>query len=137
MAALIKIVNKDINRDRLNEELDAAGLLVGITWTGFDRLNRRIMTPSTVHGFTAGELRFKYEPPISAGQEATLDGILAAHDSAQRSTLQIAGDQDEIDRQAFITTFNEWDTLNNTQKVNRIKHLFRVVARLVDSTTDL
>lgn len=138
MAALIRIVVKDFNQHRLREEMDAAGLLGGgLLWAGFEELDRRIFTPSAVHGNTPGELRFKYDPPLTAPQETALDGVLAAHDSTNLSRSQINQDQDEVDRQNFITTFQDWNTLTNAQQLNRCRQLFRVVARLVDSRTDI
>lgn len=140
MADLIKIVVKDFNQDLLGEEMAAVvpSLLGGgLLWRGFDRLNRNVYTPSTVHGGTAGELVFKYDPELTAPREAQLDVVLAAHDATQLSSGQQNKAQDEIDRQNFVQTFNDWDTLTDAQKLNRTKELFRVVARLVDSRTDI
>jgi len=138
MAVLIKNVVKDFNRELLHEEMDAASLIgASLLWAGFTRLNKRVYTPSAAHGFTAGDLHFTYEPPLTAPQEATLDGILAAHDHTGTSTFQAHKDTDEQDRQDFVQTFNDWPTLTVAQQLNRTRRLFRVVARLLDSTTDL
>jgi len=138
MARLIKNVVKNFNQERLHEEMLAQNLVGGgLLWAGFERLNRRVYSPSNVHGHTPGDLHFKYEPELTPGQEATLDGILAAHDATQRSTFQRHKDTDEQDRQDFIDTFNDWPTLTVAQQLNRTRRLFRVVARLIDATTDL
>jgi hypothetical protein len=138
VAALIKNVVKDFNKELLHEEMDAAGLLGGsLLWAGFDRIDRRIYTPSTVHGFTAGDLHFEYEPPLTAPQETALDNILAAHDHTQLSKFQAHKQTDEQDRQDFIQTFNDWPGLTVAQQLNRTRRLFRVVARLLDSSTDI
>lgn len=138
MAALIKNVVKDFNKELLQEEMAAAGLLGGsLLWAGFERSSRRIYTPSDAHGHTPGDLHFTYEPPLSAPQETALDNILAAHDHTQLSTLQAHKETDEQDRQDFIQTFNDWPGLTVAQQLNRTRRLFRVVARLLDSTTDI
>ncbi len=138
MAELIIVVVKDFNQELLGQEMQAAGLLGGgLLWAGFDKINRRVYSPSAIHGNTPGELRFKYEPELTEAQQVTLNGILAAHDSTQLSTGQTNKAQDEIDRQNFVDTFNDWNTLTNVQQLNRTRELFRVVARLVDSRTDL
>lgn len=140
MADLIKISVKDFNRDLLSQQMDAVTpslLGGGLLWRGFERLNQRIYTPSTVHGGTAGELVFRYDPDLTAPREAQLDAVLAAHDSTQLSTSQQNRARDEIDRQNFVDTFNDWLTLTDAQKLNRTRELFRVVARLVDSRTDI
>ena len=135
---MVKNFVKDFNQELLHEEMSAAGLLGGgLLWAGFERLNSRIYTPSGVHGHTPGDMEFTYEPPLTAPQETTLDGILAAHDSTGLSTGQTNKDQDVIDAAQFVDTFQTWDTLTNAQQLNRTKHLFRVVARLIDSTTDI
>jgi hypothetical protein len=138
MAALIKNVVKDFNQELLQEEMLAASLLGGsLLWAGFERISRRIYSPSTIHGHTPGDLHFNYDPELTAPQEATLDGILAAHDHTQLSTQQAHKDTDEQDRLDFIQTFNDWPGLTLAQMQNRTRRLFRVVARLIDSTTDL
>ena len=138
MAALIKIVVKDFNQELLGEEMGAASLLGGgLLWAGFEKINRRVYSPSAVHGNTPGELRFNYDPELTEAQQTTLDGILAAHDATQLSAGQTNKDQDEVDRQNFVTTFQDWNSLTNAQQLNRTRQLFRGVARLVDSSTDL
>ncbi len=138
MVDYVKIVVKNINQDLLQEEMVAAGVAGGgAYWAGFDKINSRIYAPSTVHGFTEGELRFKYDPGLTVAQETTLDNILATHDATQSSTRQANEATDEIDRQNFVTTFQGWDALTDTQKLNRTKQLFRVVARLVNKQTDI
>ena len=135
---LIKIVVKDFNQDLLSQQMGTAGLLGGsLLWAGFDRINRRIYAPSALHGNTPGELVFRYDPHLTEAQQDALDVILAAHDATQLSSNQQNKAQDEIDRQRFVQTFQDWDTLTATQQLNRTQELFRVVARLVDSRTDI
>lgn len=138
MTVYVKNLNKNFNQERLQEELVAAGLEEGsLYWGGFDNVSRRIYTPSTKHGFPAGELKFTYDPELTAAREETLDAVLAAHDSNQLSKFQRHKETDELHRQQFVQTANAWDTLTNAQKIARVEHLFRAVARLIDSTTDL
>jgi len=138
MAALVKNVVKDFNQERLHEEMAAQGLTGGgLLWAGFERLNRRVYTPSNAHGHTPGDMHFKYDPELTAPQETTLDAILAAHDHTQVSKFQGHRDTDEQDRQDFVQTFNDWPGLTLAQQLTRTRRLFRVVARLLDSQTDL
>lgn len=136
--AVIKTVNKDINRELLFDQQRAIGLTEhGPLWAGFTELTREIMTPSNIHGYPAGQLHYRERPPMGPALDAALDGVLAAHDPTQRSVGQVNRAKDEVARQLFIETFNNWDTLTNAQRMNRFKHLFRVSARLIDRTTDL
>ena len=132
------IHDKNFNQEKLHEEMDAAGLAGGsLYWAGFDPISRRVYGPSTIHGHPAGKLRFSYDPALTPQREQALNDILVAHDGTQLSKFQQHKDTDELHRLQFVQTAIEWNTLNNNVKLDRVEYLFRAVARLIDSTTDL
>lgn len=156
MATLIKFMNKDLNFDRLRDEIIVAGLPseFGLLIAGFTRVNKRLYEPfltaqvistasdpaggpDITDSADPGELRFRHDPALSGPDEATLDGLLTAHDASLLSKSQQNSDNDITAKEQFVQTYQDWGTLTDTQKDNRTKELFRAVARLIDKTTDI
>lgn len=154
MATLTKIANKDINIALLGQESEAAGVAwEGLLIAGFNRDGDRRHQPFTSRQIISsrtnpaggvftdsadpGELRFRYSTALTPAQETVLDGILTSHDATQRSTSQINKDKDRAAVSGLVDTYREWNTLTNAQKQSRTRQLFRLVARLIDRTTDV
>ena len=156
MTILIKIMNKDLNHERLRDEIEFAGLPAqsGLLIAGFTRINNRLHEsfastqiisrasdpgggPDITDSAAPGELRFDYVPDLTAPQQVTLDGILAAHDATKLSRDQQNKDSDLAAIAPLIANFQNWGSLNNPAKDNNHRQLTRLVARLLDSTQDL
>lgn len=149
-------MNKDMNFERLREEMSVAGLPTdfGALLAGFTNINNRLYEPfaSTQVISTAtdpaggpditdsaepGELRFDYVPDLTGPQQATLDGVLAAHDATNLSTGQQNDDTDIVAIPALVSNFQNWGSLNAAAKDNNHRQLTRLVARLLDSSRDI
>jgi len=156
MATLVKIANKDINFERLREEMDAAGLPAGFgaLIAGFNSINNRLHQPflttqiisrasdpaggpDITDSADPGELRFRFDPDLTAPQEATLDGLLTAHDATNLSTAQQNNDTDIAAIPPLVSNYNSWGSLTLAQKDNNHRQLTRLVARLLDGQQDL
>ena len=155
MATLVKIMNKDLNLPLFREEMVAAGVPVeGATIAGFDYVGvgqyepftetRVISTHSDPAGgpdieetAEPGELRFRFATVPTAPQEAIIDGVIAAHDATGQSTDQVQKQSDTAAIPILVDRWQNWDTLTNPQKDEVLKHLTRLVARLLDGTQQL
>jgi hypothetical protein len=110
MAITIRVVIKDFNNDKLQEELAEASLPIqGIIWAGFIRSGERLHTPfsedSRVVGTSSsdgddvalrGEMRFFSPSALTALQNTTLDSVLQAHNSATLTAEQTRLNQDML-----------------------------------------
>ena len=150
MAVLIKIMDKDLNLECLQEEMIAAGLPeVGMLIAGFHLQNRRLYSPFTEPEVIAratgkddviaqpGELQFRYDPPLTVGQKRTLDQVLLAHDATVLSTMQKNKDQDDADCLAIAENYRNWATLNSSAKDENARLVARLIARNQDRSLDL
>lgn len=157
MAALVKIVGKDFNPDRLREDLEGAGfagLLTGQGWAGFARISRRRYTPNAgprivgrtvINGAVSedtaqpGELRFQSSRDLTPAEDAALDAALAAHDANMLSAEQVREDQDETDltallqtdRATYIAHLQNWSGYGNAQKFAAAEDMFRIVGKIL------
>lgn len=156
MATLVKFMNKDLNFERLREEMSVAILPVsfGSLIAGFTQVNKRLYEPflstqvissSTDPGgglditdsADPGELRFNFDPDLTAAQETTLDGVLTAHDATNLSTNQQNKDTDIAAIAPLVSNYQNWGSLTPAQKDNNQRQLTRLVARILDSAQDL
>ena len=143
---IIKFVIKDINPDRLRDELTTAGILPeGLLFAGFHRITNRLMEPFTETEVIAtatgkpdvtadpGEFHFRY--PSDPG--AILDTVLVAHDATLLSKSQQNSDNDATAIPILVNRYQNWNTLTKEQKDNTLRQITRLVARLLDSAQDL
>lgn len=150
MTTITKIMNKDLNLSLLQEELRAVGLgEQGLVTAGFDRWKKQELHPFTERRAFAwatgqpdnfadpGELRFRYDPPLDAAQEAILDGVLAAHDATVRSREQTSRIQDTADALTLADNVRNWRRLTRAQKDENDRIVTRLAARLQDRGLDL
>lgn len=153
MATVIKVANKNINLDRLAEELEAAGIpMEGLLLAGFHRVGLNTYEPNAARQVIArrsspdgniedeadpGELRFRFPADLSADQVTTLDPVLAAHDPAVLSVGQrnIKADEDAVP--LLATAYQDWDSLTPPQKDDALRLVVRSVARALDGSIDL
>jgi len=141
---IIRIVNKSINKDRLQEEVTGSGIAARISPVGFVTISRRRMDPApapklvaeTFDGTTRtqdfadpGEIRIDSEIALTVAEETTLDGVFAAHDFTQLSVGQVAEDQDNTDLTALKPKLEQWDTLSTDEKLAELKKVLRLVLR--------
>lgn len=114
MTVYVKFAAGDINPERLQEEMDVASFgPSGLLYAGYEadpadsRKMKRFLVPrviatSTVGGVTTevigepGELHFKPDIDYTVAEEAALDTLLAAHDSALLSTEQTRDEKDMV-----------------------------------------
>ena len=104
MVIIVRVVVKEFNSELLREELVALGLPMP-KFKGFESSGsagfytpnaaRRVIARRTSQGgpditdsANPGELRFSLDSPLTSRQESDLDGVLAAHDSTQRTAEQ-------------------------------------------------
>jgi hypothetical protein len=154
MALLVKFALKDLNATLLRQQFDALGLPGGgLLFAGFTRLSSTRYTPNASRKVIAtqtapgggviedeadpGELRFDFDPALDTNQETILDGILAAHDGAQLSDLQIAKQTDLDAVSVLVDRHQNWATLDAAQKDAVLMNLTRLVARLINRTTNI
>ncbi len=156
MATLVKFMNKDMNFERLREEIIAAGLPSGFgaLLAGFTRINGRLYEPflttqvistasdpgggpDITDSADPGELRFRFDPDLTGPQETTLDGVLTAHDATNLSTGQQNNDSDIAAIAPLVSNYQNWGSLNAAQKDNNHRQLTRLVARLLGGQQDL
>ncbi len=156
MTTLIKTMNKDMNFERFHEEMSVAGLPTdfGALLAGFNRISQRLYEPflstqiisrstdpaggpDITDSADPGELRFNFDPDLTAPQETTLDGVLTAHDATNLSTNQQNRDSDIAAIAPLVNNYQNWGTLSNPEKDNNHRQLTRLVARLLDSAQDL
>ena len=146
MPKFVKFANKDLNPDRLRDELELAAILPEkLLFAGFHVINDRLMEPFLTIEVIAthtgqpdttavpGELHFGY--PSDPG--ATLDVLLAAHDATLLSKSQTNHDADVAAIPILVSRYKNWDTLTDPQKDSVLRQLTRLVARLLDSAEDL
>ena len=146
MPTFIKFAVKDINPDRLHDELVVAGIEPeGVLFAGFHPANNRLTEPFTATEVIAtatgkpdvtadpGELHFRY--PSDPG--VALDTVLTNHVATNLSIAQTNEDRDETAAIAHINAFNNWDSLNATQRNNANKQAQRSLARIFNSSTDI
>ncbi|NIS77758.1 MAG: hypothetical protein GTO00_09130 [Deltaproteobacteria bacterium] len=104
-----RIVLRDVNPELLVEEVRSLGLS-GATFSGFERVSNRLMTPlseskvvarfkegSTTREVTAEPGQVDFEAPADPG--AALDSILASHDPTLRTQAQMDRDSYDADRE--------------------------------------
>ena len=156
MATLIKFMNKDMNFERLREEIIAAGLPdgFGALLAGFNQVNRRLHEPfasrqvisrssdpgggpDITDSADPGELRFRHDPDLTGPQETTLDGVLTAHDATNLSTGQTNSDTDIAAIAPLVSNYQNWGSLTPAEKDNNHRQLTRLIARLLDGAQDL
>ena len=156
MGTLVKFMNKDMNHERLREELEVAGVppQAGLLVAGFTRINSRLYEPflttqiistatdpaggpDITNSAQPGELRFDYTPDLTEPQETTLDGVLTVHDATNLSTGQQNDDTDIAAIAPLVDNYNNWGSLTLAQKDNNHRQLTRLVARLLDANQDL
>ena len=156
MATLVKIMNKDMNFERMREEMSVVGLPTGFgaLLAGFTRINNRLHEPflspqiisrasdpgggpDITDSADPGELRFRFDLVLTALQETTLDGVLTAHDATNLSTSQQSNDTDIAAIAPLVNNFQNWGSLTAAQKDNNHRQLTRLVARLLDGQQDL
>jgi len=155
MATYIKTHVKDFNGDLLAQQIKGILPEANLLWAGF-RLNDHqlslygpnagtevIATQSQPDGSTLettaepGEMMWRFPHSLTPDQEASFDAILIAHDATQLSTSQTNKKADTDAVPILVQTYQDWATLTNTQKDNRTRELFRLMARVIDATTDL
>lgn len=144
MVTTVKTANKNINLSKLMEELTGAGFTsFGITMAGFNQLNDRIYQPnattkviSTSTGqpdVTAepGEFHLKTDAALSGAEDTALDGVLTTHDDTVLTAEQTRQDVDNTDSQLLLNEYENWDSLDATQKAVAQKRLTRLTVRLI------
>jgi hypothetical protein len=143
MATEVKTVLKNFNRDLLFEELQASALpFIAVHLYGFDRLGfiavpraeQRLITgdgnnPQNNDYAQPGELRFEVTTALTGAESTTLDGLLAAHDSTQRTAEQQRLDQDTNDMDTLVANFPNFDTFSDAQFRSFVKVLARAYIR--------
>lgn len=84
-----------------------------------------------------GQLDFKFEVALTSPEDLALDLVLESHNATLLSTNQTnnKADTDAVPR--MVQTYQGWETLNAAEKDNRTRELFRLMARVIDSTTDI
>lgn len=153
MAELVKFVVKDLNMSLLREELEAIGISeFGLLMAGFNSrpeeryepfASRQVIarrdTPTGVVEESAdpGELRFRFDPVLSAAEETALDSVLVVHDATGFSSAQINRKADRDAVAPLVANFKNWGALNSPAKDNNHKQLTRLVARLLDRSEDI
>ncbi len=155
MAALIKVRVKDFNGALLQQQLKAGSIPPGgLLWAGFHRQEDNIYEPfvevETIGRRTnpdggddildiaePGELRFRFEPDLTPAQETLLNSILTNHDSTQFSEGQRNQATDLTAKDLLISRYQNWDSLNPQEKDVVLKNLTRLVARLIDRSTNI
>lgn len=104
-----RVVLKDINPELLVEEVRSLGIQ-GATFSGFERVSERLMTPNsevkvvtrikegtTTREITAEPGQLDFEAPADPG--AALDSVLNAHDPLLRTGGQAEQDSFASDRE--------------------------------------
>lgn len=143
MADETRTVLKDFNRDLLIEQLVAAPLpFESLHLAGFVRLGRFRGTPApgprvivddkvanTQDIAQPGEIRFVFTTALTVGEAASLDTLLTAHVSTNRTREQDRLDQDQTDLDTLETNFPNFDSFDNSQFRSFVKVLSRVVIR--------
>lgn len=151
MATVIKIANKNINLDRLREELEAAGIpFVGAWMGGFHPVGLNVYEPNASTQVVAtatgrpdvtadpGEIRLKFSvDQLTPAQEVTVDSVLSAHDHTLLSVGQAHLKADEDSVPAFIDAYNNWASLTPPEKDSVLREMVRAVARRIDDSIDL
>ena len=148
MATIKKTILKNINPEKLNEELRAAGVNPSrLVWAGFERVDSAIRKPTatscvierrqdvTTNGqeviTTAepGELHFEYTGSIN---EATLDSVLTSHDSSVKTVEQVRLEKDETEIDQMVALAKDFDAQVTTFADAKVllKRLTRIVVRL-------
>jgi hypothetical protein len=143
-------MNKDLNFGLLMQEMAAAGVPIqGVLIAGFNHVGSGHYVPfvstqviATATGqpdVTAepGELQFRNDPALTGPQETALDGVLTAHDETQQSDIEVNRSADIVAKDLLIDRYQNWGTLSNAQKDTVLENLCRVVARLIDRSTNI
>lgn len=149
MSVLVKIANKNLNLELLREELGVAVASAGnfgLLMAGFHKLNNRVYEPNATTQVIAtstgepddtaepGELRFKTTAVLSAPAQAALDAALTVHDSTQLTSEQARVDQDAGDAVILLNDFNNFDSMNDTERAVVYKRMLRAIVRLLLSS---
>ncbi|MHC4236842.1 MAG: hypothetical protein ACYSSM_01035 [Planctomycetota bacterium] len=153
MVDVQKFAVKNLNFELLKEEL-AASIVpeFGARISGFNRVGDSIYEPfvgtqpiasrsvgdtTVIETAEPGQLDFRFDVALTSAQDLALDLVLESHDSTGFSVAQTnkRADIDAIPR--MVQTYQDWATLDATQKDNRTRELFRLIARVIDSTTDI
>jgi hypothetical protein len=137
-----KIVNKNINLEKLTEEMTAAGFSnFGFLLAGFNRLNDRVHQPNAAQKVIAtstgqpddladpGEIRFRTEEELTGQEETDLDAVYAAHDYTILTAEQTRIDVDLIDIDQLLVDFGNFDGMTQGQVNTTIKRALRVLVR--------
>jgi hypothetical protein len=153
MVDVQKFALKNLNFELLTQELNASIVReFSVRISGFNSLNNFIYAPfaqaqviarrsvgDTTVEETAepGQLDFRFEDALTSAEDLALDLVLETHDAMQFSTGQTnnKADRDAIPR--MVQTYQDWTTLDAAQKDNRTRELFRLMARMIDSATDI
>jgi hypothetical protein len=143
-------MNKDLNFGLLMQEMAAAGVPIqGVHIAGFDHVGsghyvpfastQVIATSTGQPDVTAepGELQFRNDLALTGPQETALDGVLVAHDETQQSDVEVNRSADIVAKDLLIDRYQNWVGLSNAQKDTVLQNLCRVVARLIDRSTNL
>ena len=146
MLTIVKFVVKDLNPERLREELETAGILPeGALFAGFDRISDRLMEPfseTRVIGRTTGQPDRTADPGeihlhYVGDPGSALDVVFSAHNATVLSTAQTNHDADAAAIPILVNRYQNWGALSDSQKDNVLKQLTRLVARLLDTAQDL
>jgi len=143
-----KFVSGNVNPPKFLEELENAlpGVIVDVTFAGFETTNRRLMTRlavakeigrrkdstgTTIDIGDPGALRFTTALALDTGQEAAIDTLVAAHDSLLLTTEQLREDKDDT---VILTVANNlrraaWDGLTNAQKSETLRRACQLLFR--------
>lgn len=142
MAYKYKIVNKNINLNKLTEEMTTAGFTnFGFLMAGFNKLNDRVYQPNAAQKVIAtstgksddladvGEIRFRTEEELTGQEETDLDAVYTAHDYTKLTAEQIRVDQDVTDADQLLIDFGNFDSMSQGQINSTIKKALRVLVR--------
>lgn len=142
MVYTYKIVNKNINLEKLTEEMVAAGFTnFGFLMAGFNKLSNRIYQPNTAQKVIAtstgkpddladvGEIRFRSENLLSGQEESDLEAVYTIHDYTKLTAEQIRVDVDLLDIDQLLIDFGDFDGMNTAQINAVIKRALRVLVR--------
>lgn len=135
----IKNVQKPVNPGRLTDELIAAGIpVVSFGAPGFEKTRNRVRNinsgpevyhrehkkgaPDVILTAQPGDIHIFTEVDLDAPQLATIDAVLASHDSTQLSDEQVEEDIDAADRVTLKAVKDSGRNLSpdEVKKLNRL-----------------
>jgi hypothetical protein len=145
MAAEVRTVLKDFNRDLIRDQIDASALpFESMDLAGFVRKGNsqfvgepapgpKVISQDKVAGTQdiaqPGEIRFEFTTALTGPQGAILDALLNAHDATQHTAGQDRNRQDVLDFAALELNHPNIGTMTNAQLRTYISTLARVVIR--------